>query len=388
MARDYSYDAQSNLLAANHNLVGASGPQLGFTYDGENRVETASVSNLFGAGVLNNTFTYTYDAHDRRASLADSFNGNTAYAYDAVDRLTQVTTPQADIFTTNYDLAGRTLGRVAGNATEMIRQYEAATGRLSSQQQRAGGASFNGFDYSYTERGNIAAITESGEVTRDRAYSYDELERLTEVSVPTAPSQDETYELDPEGNRLSSHLSDMHSTDTTNRLESDDSYTYVYDLNGNLISKLAKAGTGLSNWTYSYDTLDQLIEVSQDGLLIESYRYDAFGRRSLISTVEGAGLTIDVGIINDGSDRAIDVVQGALGQAIPLRRYTHSANVDEPLQLETFDTDGTFDAAYTYHADHLGIIRYLTDSGGDIVNAYDYDSMAARSSAPQASTNL
>lgn len=78
---------------------------------------------------------------------------------------------------------------MAGNATEMIRQYEAATGRLSSQSQQASGATFNGFDYSYTERGNIAAITESGEVTRDRAYSYDELERLTEVSVPSAPAQ-------------------------------------------------------------------------------------------------------------------------------------------------------------------------------------------------------
>ena len=55
----------------------------------------------------------------------------------------------------------------------MIRQYEAATGRLSSQRQEASGASFNGFDYAYTERGNIAAITESGDTVRDRAYSYD-----------------------------------------------------------------------------------------------------------------------------------------------------------------------------------------------------------------------
>lgn len=227
---------------------------------------------------------------------------------------------------------------------------------------------------SSTRRGNIAAITESGDTVRDRAYSYDELERLTDVAVPTAPSQDETYELDPEGNRISSHLSDMNTTDAANRFTSNDNYTYVYDLNGNLTSKLAKAGTGLSDWAYRYDTLDQLIEVSQDGLVVESYRYDAFGRRSLISTVEGAGLTIDVAILNDGSDRAIDVRQGALGQAIPVRRYIHSANVDEPLQVETFDVAGAFDAAYTYHADHLGSIRYLTDSSGSIVNAYDYDS--------------
>jgi len=285
--------------------------------------------------VLNNTFTYSYDALDRRATLLDSFNGNTAYAYDPVDRLTRVTTPQGDNFDTNYDLAGRTLGRVAPNATEMIRQYEVATGRLSSQVQEAGGTAFNGFDYRYTERGNIAAIDETGEVTRDRAYSYDELERLTEVFVPTSPIQDESYELDPEGNRISSHLSDMHSTDEANRLESDDSYTYVYDLNGNLIQKLAKAGTGLSNWDYAYDALDQLIEVRQDGGIVESYRYDAFGRRSLIATVEGAGLTATTALINDGSDRAIDIKQGAVGQAVPIRRYTHSANVDEPLQLES-----------------------------------------------------
>jgi RHS repeat-associated protein len=59
---------------------------------------------------------------------------------------------------------------------------------------------------------------------------------------------------------------------------------------------------------------------------------------------------------------------------VPVRRYTHSANVDEPLQVETFDTAGSFDARYTYHADHLGSIRYLTDGSGTIVNAYDYDS--------------
>jgi len=89
----------------------------------------------------------------------------------------------------------------------------------------------------------------------------------------------------------------MNTTDAANRLTSDDNYTYVYDLNGNLTSKLAKAGTGRSDWGYSYDTLDQLIEVSQDGLVVESYRYDAFGRRSLISTVEGAGLTTQLAIL-------------------------------------------------------------------------------------------
>ena len=48
--------------------------------------------------------------------------------------------------------------------------------------------------------------------------------------------------------------------------------------------------------------------------------------------------------------------------------------IDEPLSLEVFGGDGTFDQAYTYHADHLGSIRFITDSVGNIANSYEYDS--------------
>ena len=73
-------------------------------------------------------------------------------------------------------------------------------------------------------------------------------------------------------------MSDSHSTDEANRLESDDSYSYVYDLNGNLTAKLAKDGTGFSDWAYRYDALDQLIEVEQNGSPVERYRYQYFHR--------------------------------------------------------------------------------------------------------------
>ena len=125
--RNYTYDAQSNLLAANDNLAGVAGADLGFSYDQENRVETASVSNLFGNGTTNNVFTYNYDALDRRATMSDSFDGNWSYGYDPVDRLTQITTPRGESYTTEYDLAGRMLARMAPNATAMARSYEDET---------------------------------------------------------------------------------------------------------------------------------------------------------------------------------------------------------------------------------------------------------------------
>ena len=60
--------------------------------------------------------------------------------------------------------------------------------------------------------------------------------------MPGRPSDDEGYTLDEEGNRLTSHLSAGHVTDPANRLLEDDSYTYSYDLNGNLTAKTPKTG--------------------------------------------------------------------------------------------------------------------------------------------------
>jgi len=288
--------------------------------------------------------------------------------------LAQVTTPQNEVFTQSYDLARRMLGRIAPNTTTTDRAYEDGTGRLMSQTQAASDTAFNGFTYDYTDRGNIAEIAEVGTVARTKRYSYDELERLTEVDVPEAPTENEAYTLDPEGNRITSQLSDAHETDVANRLTGDDAYSYIYDLNGNLISKTAKPGITRPDWSYDYDDLDQLISVSRDGVPVERYRYDAFGRRSVIETVNPSGNFIRTAIVNDGSDRTIDLVLDGAGAPQIQNRYTHGSQIDEPLSLEVFLADGSLDQAYTYHADHLGSIRFLTDSTGNIANAYEYGS--------------
>jgi len=168
-----------------------------------------------------------------------------------------------------------------------------------------------------------------------------------------------------------------------NRLTGDDAYSYVYDLNGNLISKTAKPGQGTGStrpdWTYDYDDLDQLISVSRDGLEVERYRYDAFGRRSVIETAnDNAILSFSemriTAIANDGADRTIDLVMGE-GNIIEVRnRYTHGQKVDNPLGLEVFGADNTFLDALVYHSDHLGTVRFLTNSIGSIHNSYEYGS--------------
>lgn len=198
--------------------------------------------------------------------------------------------------------------------------------------------------------------------------------------MPAIPSEDESYTLDEEGNRLTSHLSSGHTTDAANRLSEDDAYTYIYDLNGNLIEKAPRQAP-LSSWAYTYDAFDQLIAVSRDGLAVERYRYDALGRRTAITTLDGtgSGTTLeDLRLINDGPDRSHDLVAdgsgGGTSGGLLKARYSHGGSIDEPLQLEAFTLTGALTGRFTYHTDHLGSVRFLTDASGTIVNEYDYDS--------------
>ena len=72
VARAYTYDPQIDLTAANEN---SNGPSLTFGYDQDNRLETASVSNLLGGAAGNNAFTYGYDALDRPARGVKTWRG-------------------------------------------------------------------------------------------------------------------------------------------------------------------------------------------------------------------------------------------------------------------------------------------------------------------------
>jgi len=62
------------------------------------------------------------------------------------------------------------------------------------------------------------------------------------------------------------------------------------------------------------------------------------------------------------------------GEVSILRRFTHRSQVDLPTSFESFAAGGTFNQSYTYHTDHLGSVRVITDSVGNIGNSYEYDS--------------
>ena len=83
---------------------------------------------------------------------------------------------------------------------------------------------------------------------RDLPYVYDVLQRLTSGGTTL---EAETYEYDLQGNRLNSHLSATHVTNDVDRLLEDDDFTYDYDANGNLVSKVNKTNLHQTSYAWS-----------------------------------------------------------------------------------------------------------------------------------------
>ncbi len=179
---------------------------------------------------------------------------------------------------------------------------------------------------------------------------------------------------DAVGNRL---LKDGQSTqatfDSANRLNTDDDFTYTYDLNGNLIQKVEIATSETTD--YIYDPENQLVEVKENSVTTVTYRYDGLGRR-IEKDVSGGVITR---YVYDGEDILLEYdVTDTL-----TNRYTHGPGIDEPLILERdTNSDGVTDTSYIYHADGLGSITELTDSAGTVVQAYTYNAFGELQNAP------
>ena len=119
-----------------------------------------------------------------------------------------------------------------------------------------------------------------------------------------------------------------------------------YDLNGNLLND----GTHI----YTHDAVNRLVDV--DGTI--TYTYDALGRR-VSKTVNGTVTKY----VYDGA-RVIAEYDGA-GQL--LRKYVYGPGLDEPVLMQTGAT------RYYYLFDSLGSVIGLTDSSGNLVEAYRYN---------------
>ncbi|WP_415400639.1 PKD domain-containing protein [Tateyamaria sp. SN3-11] len=277
----YAYDARDNVILAEDD-----DSRVTMTYDARNRLITTTTDGSVGVQPAV-TLTYAYDDLDRRVSLSDSFGGVYGYGYDSEDRLTALSTPWGTGYGMSYDNYGRRVG--LSSTSGRVSSMDYTNGLLAALTHVQTGVTLTDLAYQYDVDGQLIGINDQLDPSRSKGISYDDLNRLVQVSegIPASsggtPVPVEDYAYDEEGNRLASHLSALYTSDAHNRLQEDDDFTYGYDEKGNRISKTAKANGATE--LYEYDSQNRLITYTDATGAATEYHYDAMERR--IAKVQG-----------------------------------------------------------------------------------------------------
>jgi RHS repeat-associated protein len=404
---DYDYDVAGRLVAKTYpdgnlttfaydsrgNLQGATNQDIAytFTYDSADRMIKVADSRGY-------ELNYTYDSAGRRSALDGSFNIDNDYDYDTAGRLAHIRSMAGD-FSFAYDDLGRRSRLTYPNGVETAYDYD-DLGRLTSLVASSRHNLIAQSLYTHDPVGNRTSKTDSDSTL---GYIYDATYRLTGVhsvknkenphdyrdddkkdhdksrndkkhQVETKHTdntkQNEYYQYDVVGNRITSSQHRNYTHDTGNELLTADRANYSYDANGNR----TKQTTSKGNTTYIWNYENQLTQVIlPDGGTV-SYAYDPFGRRiAKISSENHHDKSDDddddydskvTRYLYDGEDIVAEINDhGKVGN-----RYVHGPGIDEPLALI-----GKKKTAY-YHADGLGSIVAMTDDRAKVVQSYEYDS--------------
>ena len=219
-------------LGRGRDLSGVAGRTLWFTVvmsSGGSTVNTLTFTydangNLLTAANGNGTYTLTYDALDREATVKEPFDLTLTFTYDAVGNRTKVEDSFGGVQTSTYDAANRLDEREFGGSGQTpLRIDQTYTAR-------------DQVETTVTRYSDLAGSTKIGE----SAFTYDAAGRLTRTcstrtaraaSWPTTPTP-----TTPPSRVLTETLGGATTTyayDTTDQLTNDGTTAYSYDANGN-----------------------------------------------------------------------------------------------------------------------------------------------------------
>ncbi len=167
--------------------------------------------------------------------------------------------------------------------------------------------------------------------------------------------EEDRFSYDQVGNRLSDIANNTYAYNNGNELLNYDGISFIYDANGNMVSKTDSSGTT----SYVYDSENRLIELRTPNAQLVTYKYDPFGRR-IEKNVNGV-------ITRYVYDRE-DILFELDGSSAVLTEYVHGPGIDEPIAMLRNNQ------TYYYHADGLGSIIAITNSAGQVVQRYEYNS--------------
>lgn len=402
----YTYDAAGNLTAK----TDANGTTISYTYDALNRltaiqfpdpsqditytydVGSNGTGKLTGMADSSGTSAYFYDnlgRLEKEEVTLDGITYTTSYTYDLAGLLTGITYPSGRVviyerdgagnlvkITTTIDGETRTLAQdithlpfgppasmTHGNGITITKTFDQLY-RLTNLQA----GSIDDLSYSRDPVGNITAITDHLDPTKDQHFTYDDLYRLTNT---TGIQGAFGYSYDKVGNRLT--RTDGTNTDVysyapgTNRLTDitgPNPVTFGYDANGNT--------TALGAKTLIYNQNNRLIRVTEDQKPLGAYLYNGKGQRTKKTT--------DQGTVYFLYDRDGNLIAEADSQGSIIREYIY-AEGDRLAMIQaetTTDTDVRINVSSSKKGALSGIRVYAFTTAGSYTGHYaDTDEQGA-----------
>jgi RHS repeat-associated protein len=237
----YSYDGVGNILS----LTNGSGTT-NYTYSSDDQVVKASYSG--GEA----TVSYEYNADGDRTQMSDA-TGPTAYVYNGLEQLQSVMNGFGNVITYGYD--------PAGNVTCL----------------------------SYPNSGSTTcqnALSGTGLVE----YSYDGLDRMSQMADWVSPGAPVTFTYDNDTNLTGTAFPTTAATSTTHAYDNDDAVTDTSYKSGATTTDLASLirnvdeqigstkPSGGSTETYGYDSINQVTTGTTATGSALNYSYDGNGQ--------------------------------------------------------------------------------------------------------------
>jgi RHS repeat-associated protein len=357
----YGYDTDGNQTSISY-----PGETLSFSYDGDGQMLSASnsvgaVSNEYDAatgwltasvGADGTEVSYSRRSGGSVASIT-SPAGTTSYSFDAAGRRTHIESPSGSFALGYCEWNGKLAAVTNAGGFVVEYKYDIMDRVTNISWKTTSGATLGGFEYEYDAVGRIVSRSHAiGSNAFDRAYAYDDLDRL-------ASDGGVTYTYDAAGNRTTRTESGSTVTYTLglgDRLASWTGGSYTYDFAGN-VTRIERDGRPTLElaWNSQY----QLASAATNGVFAESYAYDALGRRVSTTSIEGTTRHV----YDDGWQVLADL--DANGNVVA--SYVWGDGIDRLLAVKVGG------ASYCPLTDMQGTVWGYVDSQNNVVARWRYD---------------
>lgn len=356
----FEYNAARQLTAMTNNL----GERIEYTLDAEGNQTGETIKSVDGAITYTRSQTfdelsrllstvradnstemaYRYDKSDNPVLLTDGNGNQTRLAYDGLERLKQQIDPKGHTVKSTYDAQNQLTSLTDQREFKTTYRYN-GFGHLTTQRSVDTGTS----TFLNDAAGNLIQQTDANGVISQ--YQYDALNRLTQITYPSQPALNITYDYDDtqNGNFGAGRLTRVedgagrqsfqynHLGQVIEASHTVDGQTYSFDYHYNIAGQLARMTYPDGRVVfYGYDAVGQVNNVNSRGknppsrtTLASDFSYLPFGPLQSVSygngtrqsydfdrsyrltrqTLDwGANALMDLGYTYDGNDNITHVV--------------------------------------------------------------------------------